>query len=45
MAELTTALRQPGLKLGVRKAYGRTFDRLREGLRRPRRSAARSRPC
>jgi hypothetical protein len=33
MAELTTALRTPGLKLGVRKAYGRTFDRLREGLR------------
>ncbi|MEJ5989846.1 dynamin family protein [Ramlibacter sp. PS3R-8] len=34
MTELTTALRQPGLKLGVRKAYARTFDRLREGLRR-----------
>lgn len=34
MGELTTALRTPGLKLGVRKAYGRTFDRLREGLRR-----------
>ena len=34
MAELTTALRTPGLKLGVRKAYGQTFDRLREGLRR-----------
>lgn len=33
MAELTTALRTPGLKLGVRKAYARTFDRLREGLR------------
>lgn len=33
MAQLTTALRTPGLKLGVRKAYGRTFDRLREGLR------------
>lgn len=33
MSELTTALRTPGLKLGVRKAYGRTFDRLREGLR------------
>lgn len=33
MAELTSALRTPGLKLGVRKAYGRTFDRLREGLR------------
>jgi len=34
MAELTTALRTPGVKLGVRKAYGSTFDRLREGLRR-----------
>jgi hypothetical protein len=34
MSELTTALRQPGLKLGVRKAYAHTFDRLREGLRR-----------
>jgi len=33
MAELTAALRQPGIKLGVRKAYGSTFDRLRTGLR------------
>jgi hypothetical protein len=33
MAELTTALRQPGIKLGVRKAYAATFDRLRAGLR------------
>jgi hypothetical protein len=33
MAELTAALRQPGIKLGVRKAYAATFDRLREGLR------------
>jgi hypothetical protein len=33
MSELTDALRAPGLKLGVRKAYARTFDRLREGLR------------
>ena len=32
MAELTTALRQPGIKLGVRKAYGQTFERLRAGL-------------
>lgn len=32
MTELTDALRQPGLKLGVRKAYAKTFDRLREGL-------------
>jgi len=33
MTELTTALRQPGIKLGVRKAYSQTFDRLRAGLR------------
>ncbi len=33
MGELTTALRQPGIKLGVKKAYAQTFDRLREGLR------------
>ncbi|MES2939947.1 MAG: dynamin family protein [Pseudomonadota bacterium] len=32
MAELTAALRQPGIKLGVRKAYGHTFERLRLGL-------------
>ncbi|MEZ0306821.1 MAG: dynamin family protein [Ramlibacter sp.] len=34
MAELTAALRQPGIKLGVKKAYGSTFDRLRGGLQR-----------
>jgi hypothetical protein len=33
MTDLTDALRQPGLKLGVRKAYAKTFDRLRDGLR------------
>jgi hypothetical protein len=33
MAELTKALRQPGIKLGVRKAYAQTFNRLRTGLR------------
>ena len=27
------ALRTPGIKLGVKKAYAQTFDRLREGLR------------
>jgi len=32
MAELTKALRQPGIKLGVRKAYAQTFERLRAGL-------------
>ncbi|MDB5945292.1 MAG: hypothetical protein JWQ33_318 [Ramlibacter sp.] len=34
MAELTSALRQPGFKLGVRRAYTLTFDRLRAGLQR-----------
>ncbi|MGZ5181405.1 MAG: dynamin family protein [Ramlibacter sp.] len=33
MAELTRQLRQPGIKLGVRRAYALTFDKLREGLR------------
>ncbi|MBL0422100.1 dynamin family protein [Ramlibacter sp. AW1] len=36
MSELTYALRQPGIKLGVKKAYGRTFDRLRANLQRAR---------
>ena len=34
LAELTAALRQPGIKLGVKKAYAQTFDRLRASLRR-----------
>jgi hypothetical protein len=33
LAELTHALKQPGIKLGVKKAYGQTFSRLREGLK------------
>lgn len=33
MAKLTAVLHQKGLKLGVRRAYGETFDRLRESLR------------
>jgi len=33
MGELTKALRQPGIKLGVKKAYSQTFERLRTGLR------------
>jgi len=33
MAELTKALHQPGIKLGVKKAYGQTFERLRASLR------------
>ena len=32
MAQLTGLLQQKGVKLGVKKAYGQTFDRLREGL-------------
>jgi hypothetical protein len=32
LAALNTALRQPGIKFGVRKAYSKTFDRLREVL-------------
>jgi len=34
MAQLTSALMQKGLKLGVKKAYGETFDRLRGNLQR-----------
>jgi hypothetical protein len=32
LAELTQTLKQPGIKMGVKKAYGQTFSRLREGL-------------
>ncbi|ABE43248.1 dynamin family protein [Polaromonas sp. JS666] len=32
LAELTATLKKSGIKLGVRKAYGQTFSRLREGL-------------
>lgn len=32
MAQLTDALMQKGLKLGVKKAYGETFERLRANL-------------
>jgi hypothetical protein len=34
MAELTKQLMTPGIKLGVKRAYSLTFDRLREGIRR-----------
>lgn len=34
MTQLTQALQHKGLKLGIKKAYGDTFDRLRENLRR-----------
>lgn len=40
MSELTEALRQPGIKLGVRKAYAQTFDKLREGLRKAAKTSA-----
>jgi hypothetical protein len=33
MADLTAKLRQPGIKLGAKKAYAQTFDRLRATLR------------
>ena len=32
LAELTHALKQPGIKFGVKKAYGQTFSRLREAV-------------
>ncbi|HKB55795.1 MAG TPA: dynamin family protein [Ramlibacter sp.] len=40
MAELTAKLRQPGIKLGARKAYAHTFDRLRATLRQSQASSA-----
>jgi hypothetical protein len=32
VADLSRALKQPGIKLGVKRAYGTTFDRLRADL-------------
>src|SRR3569832_426617 len=40
MAELTKALRAPGIKLGVKKAYGSTFERLRQGLQKAQATSA-----
>ncbi|MDI1339814.1 dynamin family protein [Polaromonas sp.] len=40
LAELTDALKQPGIKLGVKKAYGKTFARLREGLQKAQTTSA-----
>ena len=40
MAELTKALRQPGIKLGVKKAYGATFERMRQGLQKAQATSA-----
>lgn len=33
LSALNAALRQPGIKFGVKKAYAKTFDRLREVIR------------
>jgi hypothetical protein len=33
LTELTYTLKQPGIKFGVKKAYGQTFSRLRDALR------------
>ena len=33
LIELTYTLKQPGIKFGVKKAYGHTFSRLRDALR------------
>jgi hypothetical protein len=40
MVELTNALRQPGIKLGVKKAYATTFERLRQGLQKAQATSA-----
>ena len=34
LVELTSTLKQPGIKFGVKKAYGQTFSRLHDALRR-----------
>lgn len=39
-AELTEALRQPGFKVGVRKAYAATFERLRATLQKAQATSA-----
>ena len=36
LAELTLALKQPGIKFGVKKAYGQAFSRLRDSLHKSR---------
>ncbi len=40
LAELTDALKRPGIKLGVKKAYGQTFARLRGGLQKAQATSA-----
>lgn len=34
LADLSKALKQPGIKLGLKSAYGHAFSRLRDGLKR-----------
>ena len=40
LTELTSTLKQPGIKFGVKKAYGQTFSRLREALRKTQSTSA-----
>ncbi len=40
LAQLTHALKQPGIKLGIKKAYGQTFARLRDGLQKAQSTSA-----
>ena len=40
LAQLTEVLKQPGIKLGVKKAYGQTFGRLHESLKNAQRTSA-----
>ncbi|MDP2818476.1 MAG: dynamin family protein [Polaromonas sp.] len=40
LAQLTVVLKQPGIKLGVKKAYGQTFGRLHESLKNAQRTSA-----
>ena len=39
LADLTHSLKQPGIKFGVKKAYGETFSRLRDALRKAERTS------
>ena len=40
LAQLTAMLKQPGIKLGVKKAYGQTFARLQESLQKAQNTSA-----
>ena len=39
LTDLTHSLKQPGIKFGVKKAYGETFSRLRDALRKAERTS------